>query len=140
MKNSIKAKDGNVLVSVYGTLKQGWGNHSLLRRAPVVKGHIGISKLDGVGFPIIKLGDNYRLNVEVYEVDPSDLRSLDGLEGYTPGRTPTFYDRKETDVTLNDGSKLKTFVYEYVSDFSNTIESECELVDGIHNWLGRSRY
>ena len=136
MRNNIKVDAGNVLVSVYGTLKEGWGNHRLLNRTPVIKGHIGIDKLDGVGFPIIKLGNNYRLNVEVYEVNPGDLSNLDSLEGYREGQVPTFYDRKRTDVTLVDGSKLNTFVYEYVSDFSNSIESECENVDGVHNWLG----
>ena len=139
MKKDIKVEDGNVLVSVYGTLKQGWGNHRLLERDPVLKGHIGIHKISGVGFPIIKLGDNYRLNVEVYEVNPIDLKSLDGLEGYTEGQTPTFYDRKVVDVTLEDGSKINTYVYEYVSDFDNHIKSECEKADGIHNWVG-SRY
>ena len=124
------------LVSVYGTLKETWGNHRLLERTPIIKGHIGISKLGGRGFPIIKLGNDYRLNVEVYEVNASDLGSLDSLEGYREGQTPTFYDRKRTDVTLNDGSKLNTFVYEYVSDLSNEIDSECEHVNGVFNWLG----
>ena len=136
MKNNIKVNEGNVLVSVYGTLKQGWGNHRLLERAPVITGNIGISKLHGVGFPIIKLGDKYRLNVEVYEVNKEDLLSLDGLEGYTEGRTPTFYDRKSVGVTLDDGSVLNTFVYEYVSDFDNSIDNECEKVGDVHNWLG----
>ena len=134
--NKIKASEGNVLVSVYGTLKQGWGNHRLLQRDPVVTGNIGIAKLDGVGFPIIKLGDNYRLKVEVYEVNPDDLKRLDGLEGYTPGRTPTFYDRKTINVTLADGSELETYVYEYVSDFDNKIESECTKSSGVYNWTG----
>ena len=138
-KSMIKPQEGNVLVSVYGTLKQGWGNHRLLQREPVVTGHIGINKLDGVGFPIIKLGEAYRLKVEVYEVNPSDLRSLDGLEGYHEGRTPTFYDRKRTDVTLGDGTKLNTYVYEYVSPIENNIEHECENNSGIYNWLGSRR-
>ncbi len=137
--NKVKVEEGNVLVSVYGTLKQGWGNHRLLERNPVRTGHIGISKLDGVGFPIIKLGDKYRLNVEVYEVNKDDLMRLDSLEGYYEGRTPTFYDRKTTAVTMEDGSKLDTYVYEYVSDFSNSIEQECEEADGVHNWVGMRR-
>lgn len=130
-------KSGNVLVSVYGTLKQGWGNHRLLERDPVTTGTIGISKLGGRGFPIVKLGDTYKLNVEVYEVDPRDLLRLDGLEGYTEGREPTFYDRKTVDVTLADGSSLNTFVYEYVSDFANDIVDECKHENGIYNWVGR---
>ncbi len=136
----IKAKEGNVLVSVYGTLKQGWGNHRLLERDPVVTGHIGIHKLDGVGFPIIKLGDAYRLNVEVYEVNKDDLLRLDGLEGYREGQTPTFYDRKTTNVVVEGGTDVETYVYEYVSDFNNSIEQECEKFDGIYNWVGSRRY
>ena len=129
-----------VLVAVYGTLKQGWGNHRLLERAPVHTGTIGISKLSGVGFPIIKLGDSYKLNVEVYEVDPNDLSRLDSLEGYIEGRTPTFYDRKTTKVTTDKGN-ITTYVYEYVEDFDNNIEDECEVVSGdVYNWIGQGRW
>ena len=134
--NTVKVEEGNVLVSVYGTLKQGWGNHRLLERSPIRTGHIGISKLDGVGFPIIKLGDTYRLNVEVYSVNRRDLSSLDSLEGYTEGVKPRFYDRKRVDVTMEDGSILNTYVYEYVSPVDNNIEHECEVNAGIYNWLG----
>lgn len=137
--NEIKVEKENVLVSVYGTLKQGWGNHSLLQRDPVITGNIGIAKLDGRGFPIIKLGDKYKLRVEVYEVNKDDLRNLDRLEGYTEGHKATFYDRKKVQVTLADDSKLETFVYEYVSDFTDSITSECEEANGVYNWVGHSR-
>jgi len=124
------------LVSVYGTLKEGWGNHRLLDKAPVSRGYAMVDKLSGVGFPIVKLGDNYKLYVEVYEVDKGELASLDSLEGYTEGCTPTFYDRKTTKVTLDDGSTIDTYIYEYVDDFSNDIESECKFENNMYIWTG----
>jgi len=133
--------DKKVLVSVYGTLKQGWGNHTLLSKDPITKGHIGIKKLDGVGFPIIKLGDSYRLNVEVYEVNPEELARLDSLEGYREDRKPTFYDRKTTKVTTYEGKEIETYVYEYVDNsFPNRILEECKEESGVYNWVGRRRW
>ena len=138
----IRNEKGKVLVSVYGTLKQGWGNHRLLNKSPKFTGSIEVATLDGVGFPIIKLGDAYKLNVEVYEVDEDELYSLDGLEGFRAGSSPTFYDRKLTDVVLADGCTIVTYVYEYVSDVSNNIDSECKFDEdtGIYNWVGSSRW
>lgn len=137
---NIRNEEGKVLVSVYGTLKQGWGNHTLLNKDPKFTGSIRIDTLDGVGFPIIKLGTRYNLNVEVYEVDEEELRRLDGLEGFSPDRSPSFYDRKLVDVALQDGSSIKTYVYEYVSDVANNIDKECDYdtTTGIYNWLGSS--
>jgi len=127
------SKDGKVLVSVYGTLKQGWGNHRLLNKSPKYTGTIGVDSLDGVGFPIVKLGNRYKLYVEVYEVDESELRRLDSLEGYRAGQAPHFYDRKVVDVDV-DGAQVKTYVYEYVSDVDNNIESECLYASGVYTW------
>lgn len=136
---NIKNEEGRVLVSVYGTLKQGWGNHTLLSKDPKFTGHIGVDTLDGVGFPIVKLGESYRLYVEVYEVDENELTRLDGLEGYQVGRVPTFYDRKLVDVTLPNGNTIKTYVYEYVSDVLDNIHDECTEDDGIYTWVGSRR-
>jgi len=133
--------EGKVLVSVYGTLKQGWGNHSLLSKDPKFVGSVGIDTLDGVGFPIIKLGDAYELLVEVYEVDEGELLRLDGLEGYRIGHTPTFYERKQVEVTLEDGTTVNTYIYEYVSPVVNNIDNECTYNEdtGVYTWVGQYR-
>ncbi len=124
-------------IGVYGTLRAGHGNHSIIAHLPkVYEGNIGIEKLAGRGFPIIKLGDRYNLIVEVYDV-PHDgtMARVDGLEGYTPGIPATFYDRKEVICTNNKTKEEEIIsVYEYVSDFTDDIESECEITRSLYSW------
>lgn len=88
----MKAK--NIRVVVYGTLKQGYGNHVLLRNAEYV-GRVRLygkyTMLDGM-FPIVlndKIGTaSGAVHGELYVVDEDTLRALDHLEGH-----PNFYKR-----------------------------------------------
>ena len=84
----------NARVFVYGTLKSGFGNHSLLSNATFLGTHNtdrAFKMLNLGSFPALiestKCG--YSIYGEVYEVDQDTLRSLDMLEGY-----PGFYNRK----------------------------------------------
>jgi gamma-glutamylcyclotransferase (GGCT)/AIG2-like uncharacterized protein YtfP len=88
-----------MLVAVYGTLKQGHGNHAhFLNKAPIAGDQLGGFKMYSLGgFPACQhTGDNNdRVMVEVYEIDDKELYSLDGLEGY-----PDFYNRMEVDTCM----------------------------------------
>lgn len=70
-------------VFVYGTLKAGYGNNSLLQgskfvREDRVKGY----KLFNCGFPVATPDANSSVKGEVWEIDPSKtLQWLDRLEG-----------------------------------------------------------
>jgi len=80
-------------VAVYGSLRQGMFNHSLLETSK----KLGNDKLEV--FIMYSLGavpcvrsvfpEGNWITVEVYEVDDTTFERLDRLEGY-----PTFYDRK----------------------------------------------
>lgn len=94
------------LVAVYGSLRQGMGNHRLLEHGEATKlstEHIsGFLMYSMGGFPYIRPATTEDLIVvEVYKVDASTMRSLDRLEGY-----PSFYDRK-----LVPTSKGEAWVY-----------------------------
>lgn len=98
-------------VGVYGTLKQGHGNHRLLAHVPVtatgfVRGH----RLYEAGIPFLVDDDTseYDVLVEIYDVDDDTLQSLDWLEGH-----PTCYCRKELEVFLEDGTSTECWIYEY---------------------------
>lgn len=89
-------------VAVYGTLKKGFVNHGLLRKAKwlgagvttnsyVMKNHEG-------RYPALMMTpEPLRLPVmvEVYEVDDDTLKALDGLEG-----VPNLYTREEVTIEL----------------------------------------
>lgn len=108
MSNSIQVGDK---VAVYGSLRQGMGNHGLLSglkplSTTTVK---GFDMYSYGAFPFITDGEG-EVTVEVYEVD-SDNRAdrLDMLEGY-----PSFYDRKQ--VITEDGETV--WVY-FIADQRN---------------------
>lgn len=88
-EDGVAGPDGGVQVFVYGSLRQGQGNHLLLLGA---RYRGGASTADPfrmwhVGFPLIlpaaacrTRGFEARVTGEVYEVDAETLDRLDGLE------------------------------------------------------------
>lgn len=87
-----------MLVAVYGTLKQGRGNHALMRDSQL----IGETRLAGFimysagGFPVVYRNIAESITIEVYEVDPQVVKlNLDPLEGH-----PNWYKREEVETSL----------------------------------------
>ena len=83
-----------MLVAVYGTLKQGYGNHAImLRVGGVLEGTdriYGYEMYSGGGFPVVYPVDDQSkgIDIEVYRID--DVAPLDSLEGH-----PRWYRRIE---------------------------------------------
>ena len=105
------------LVSCYGSLRRGMGNHQY---------HLSDSEYKGTfttepeytlhslqWYPGLKLNGNTSVVMEVYEVDEETLKNLNRLEGYCPGEKSTFYDRIEIDTPWG-----KAFTYIYVNELS----------------------
>ena len=103
---------------MYGSLRQGRGNHGLLRRAK----YLGTEEVS-IPFVMISLGafpalvpvqnstDRHRTVIEVYEVDAGTLESLNRLEGFRGvGSADNFYNR--TAVMTKHG---EAFIY-YIDD------------------------
>lgn len=72
-------------VFVYGTLKEGFGNHRVLSSSRKVADAVtcsdSYSMVDG-GFPTVVLGGSFHVKGELYEVtDENVMRNLDWLEG-----------------------------------------------------------
>ena len=96
-------------IAVYGTLRRGCGNHSLLEDSTFLFEGI----VDGViyslgGFPGYKSAPAGNVIVEVYEVDDATLARVDRLEGVGMG----FYDRREV-YAWGDDLEGNVFIYEY---------------------------
>lgn len=93
-----------MLVFVYGTLKKGFGNHTLLANSKflgtdVVKDH---TLIQSPGFPYMVESEGSQARGEVYEVDERIVRYLDALEGY-----PTHYQKKE--IRTEGGREVFTY-------------------------------
>ncbi len=97
-------------VFVYGSLKHGYGNHSVLGASSF----ISTATLDG--YSMISLGaypgiipgdDTDTVRGEVYLVTDQDtMADLDCLEGH-----PDFYERVRRVVTLHNGIRVSAWVY-----------------------------
>jgi gamma-glutamylcyclotransferase (GGCT)/AIG2-like uncharacterized protein YtfP len=99
-------------VAVYGTLKEGFGNHRLLTGIPHVKAISSplYSMISLGGFPALVPGVN-RVDVEIYEVTPEVMARLDRLEGY-----PHMYTREIRSFTDHSGVNHQAWVYLWAED------------------------
>jgi gamma-glutamylcyclotransferase (GGCT)/AIG2-like uncharacterized protein YtfP len=96
-----------MIVAVYGTLKRGCANHSLLSKSDF-KGVDYIKSLTiyhGGYFPLGKI-ENGGTDVEIYDVDQATLNKLDYLEG-----CPALFTREIIQTRYGE-----TFVYIYTGD------------------------
>jgi gamma-glutamylcyclotransferase (GGCT)/AIG2-like uncharacterized protein YtfP len=103
-----------VLLAVYGTLKRGYGNHSLIAAAQ----YIGNDKLQEISlydigpYPGARLEASAGIDVEVYAVTPSQLARLDLLEEYDPADPRgSLYTRELLDTRFGS-----TWVYLFQGD------------------------
>ena len=107
-------------VFVYGTLMTGFENHLYMSKSRLLGKGTTIKKffMTARFIPFVSEmeheNSNYILG-EVYEVDSQSLNAIDRLEGH-----PDFYERKEVDVRLDDGSTMKCWMYINNSDRGHT--------------------
>jgi gamma-glutamylcyclotransferase (GGCT)/AIG2-like uncharacterized protein YtfP len=107
-------------VFFYGTLMAGFDRR---RRAGIDnklryigRGSIRAALFDLGIYPAAVPAPDGRVWGEVYEMLDSEtvLTALDGIEGYTPAQPDSsLYIRRETDVTMPDGSPATAWVYFY---------------------------
>src|ERR1041385_2571727 len=91
------------LVFVYGTLKNGHGNHGLLEGCPFLGEAVTVRKyaIRNAGFPVLIESKVHALPVlgELYEVDETTRRRLDRLE-----REGVMYNRVRGKVIAGHGT------------------------------------
>ena len=115
----------NELVMVYGSLKKGFGNHSLIQSSKLI-GDVVTEEVFGMvsfgGFPGLldpsyyQNSSHFRIQGELYEVTPETFARLDRLEGY-----PSFYNRKIiTAKDIKDGEYYDCWIY-YLNDNSSYV-------------------
>jgi gamma-glutamylcyclotransferase (GGCT)/AIG2-like uncharacterized protein YtfP len=113
-----------VLISVYGTLKQGYGNNRILQGGNAVKVSEGVVRgflLYDSGFPVAAHSDMDSIKVEVWDIgdveDPNDseavvtLNRLDGLEGHRGNDNPNSMYFREVVTVHTEGGTLEANMY-----------------------------
>ena len=105
--------EDNHLLAVYGTLKAGKSNHSLLAGASYVGAgktiyKYGMQASSPTSVPFVFEHVNmHKISVELYELPTASIRKgIDSLEGH-----PVNYERKLIDVELLDGSVRTCWLY-----------------------------
>lgn len=121
----------NILIAVYGTLRAGGGNYERLLTKADYKGTFttppiyNLYNLNGA-FPGLKENGNTAVVMEVYAVNLEEARRVDGLESYTPGEQPYFYDKIQIETPWGQAG-----VYTYVRQ-----PSESSLIKS-GDWMNR---
>lgn len=126
------------LVAVYGTLKQGYGNHRLLEKEEFVGYGTTVESycMKCFGVPMVFDTEENRVGpvaVEVYSVTQEQLTGpLDRLEGH-----PTFYCRKRVSIRIGNETK-KCWLYFGNSgrDYGDDVQPDS---NGIIEWKGRHK-
>ncbi len=121
------------LVFVYGTLKHGYHNNSLLHTATLVKADtVEGFKLYDCGFPIAKASEGEKISGELYEIeDDGTLARLDRLES-----NGSMYNR--TPVVTSSGHECEMYVGgESWWTGRNRYLDECPVIDGAYTWSSR---
>jgi len=104
------------LVAVYGSLLSGLGNHRVIQGENTeLLGEFTSESVYSLyslgGFPGLKEDGETAVKMEVYSVDDTVAKRVDSLEGYSPDRPATFYDKKPIETPWGTAS-----VYIYVDD------------------------
>lgn len=130
MTNQKANQQEKTYVLVYGTLRQGGYNHSLMGEAEL------LTSLKLAGFKMVSLGSypaiymdsqaEELIHAELYAVDATIFARLDRLEGY-----PEFYNRSQVEVSLTNGQPINAWIYH----MSKQELSGKEKVKG-GDWLG----
>ncbi len=101
----------NSLVAVYGTLKKGKSNNSVLGDSKLVGKGVTAThyplQVKGVPYVFKIPNKGYKIDVEVYDVkEDFDKVSIDILEGH-----PSHYCREQTSIELDDGRIINAWLY-----------------------------
>lgn len=108
---------GKHIIFVYGTLKQGWGNHRCIEGQEYL-GHAETQYPNWQmyslgGFPGVTEG-NKTITGELYAIDDEAFARCDRLEGH-----PNFYKRRMIGILDGDGQEVNAWMYIYQGTVSD---------------------
>ncbi len=116
-------------VFVYGSLKEGHWNHTVLGGAKKLSDAISTDehyRMRYCGYPVLYEDGRNRVKGELYLVDDTTMERLDRLEGH-----PTFYKREVRGFILPNGDLVSASIYITQRE---TGDENIEPVDGLLIW------
>ena len=115
-------------IAVYGTLRRGYGNHRRVATSTLVGEGLTKEKytMYASGIPFVDKKPTCQIRVEIYEVTPEVLKSVDSLEGH-----PYAYKREPIPIEMDNGDKLDAELYFYPVDPERSYLTE--VVSGDYN-------
>ena len=120
--------DGEI-VAVYGTLKRGYSNHSVMGTSKFVGSgrtmHTYPMVCSGIPFVLPRRGEGHNVKVELFMVDKHQMQPIDSLEGH-----PHNYIRRKTPIRLENGDIVMAWLYFYPHDHVDTGVYEEEFTRG----------
>lgn len=113
------------LVAVYGSLRNELGNNPVIQSPNTVflgafESKPEYSLYDLGYYPGLKENGETSVVMEVFEVDDEVALRVDRLEGYSPDREATFYDKKSIETPFGIAS---VYIYVPQVDQRNLVES-----------------
>ena len=123
----------NNYLFVYGTLKRGFGNNSLLQDADYICTAVSVDKynISGHGFPCAHPNENGKLlQGEIFLLSKSEFILTDRLEG-----NGSFYNR-EIRTFISEGKKIDAWIYIIIRPNEMTYNTDCDII----NWDYKNTY
>jgi gamma-glutamylcyclotransferase (GGCT)/AIG2-like uncharacterized protein YtfP len=99
------------LIAVYGSLRKGLHNHSVIEDAEFIgqfETAPTFSLYDLGSFPGLKLEGQTSIVMDVYKVNEQIAKRVDRLEGYSENGVNTFYDRTTIETPFGEAH---TYIY-----------------------------
>ena len=128
--------DGEI-VAVYGTLKRGYSNHSVMGTSSFLSNGETMNKYpmvcSSIPFVLPRMGEGHNVKVELYHVDKFDMKSIDALEGH-----PDNYVRRRVPIRTAEGDIVSAWLYFYPHDHVDNGEYEAEFTRGYNPSLYKS--
>lgn len=115
-----------ILLAVYGTLKQGRGNHHHLKDSELLGEHVtspDYTMHSMGGFPAVTLEGKTPITTEIYKVtDESVIRNINMLEGYTGQRDHprNWYDTKTIETPFG---KAEMYYFKKAPERARIVEN-----------------
>ena len=120
----------NYYLFVYGTLKKGYGNNTLIKHTEFIGESISIDRFDfsGIGFPCAYPNRNGKLlQGEIYKLNDSDFITTDMLEG-----NGSLYQRELREFVC-DGKIIEAWIYIIIEPFTKPYKVDSDIINWNYN-------
>ena len=120
----------NYYLFVYGTLKKGYGNNTLIKHTEFIGESISIDRFDlsGIGFPCAYPNRNGKLlQGEIYKLNDSDFITTDMLEG-----NGSLYQRELREFVC-DGKIIEAWIYIIIGPFTKPYKVDSDIINWNYN-------